>query len=373
MNAPEPTEPIAPAGGTTSPFPPDRKPPLVSVIIPTLNCAHEVDACIAALRAQDYPASRFEVIVADNGSTDGTMEALQTLGVMTVVRPERGRSRALNTGLAASRGEIILTTDMGCVAQPDWISTVVACFADPEVGCVAGEIRMLPSGDNMALRYQARNNYMSPLHALSRRKLPYLPFADGANASFRRAVFEEIGGFEESFFKGADVEICYRLLVMTGYKLVFCPDCVTEETGEPDLKALLRQRFRMGMSANLMRTRFPEFYADAQNSASLRQRYWWTRAKLASLGWFLAGMARGDRNAVEDAIVRYLMGVAQSRGARYGVRYLQQQPVQPKPLDPERLKEFTARLDRLAERVVLRRVRPDQITTRQDAPPAERH
>ena len=241
-----------------------------------------------------------------------------------------------------------------------WISSVVACFADPDVGCVAGEIKMIPSGDNLALRYQARNNYMSPLHALSRRQPPYLPFADGANASFRRAVFEAIGGFEESFFKGADVEICYRLLVLTDYKLVFCPDCVTEETGEPDLKALLRQRFRMGMSANLMRARFPEFFACGENRASFRKLYWSTRKNLAGLAQFLAGIARGDRHATEDAIVRYLMGLAQSHGARHGARYLHLQPVQPTPLNRERLKEFMARLDSLDERVIMRRMLPTQ-------------
>ena len=54
--------------------------PFASVIIPALNCAHEVDACIAALRAQDYPAERFEIIVVDNGSTDGTAERLERHG-----------------------------------------------------------------------------------------------------------------------------------------------------------------------------------------------------------------------------------------------------------------------------------------------------
>lgn len=330
--------------------------PFVSIIIPTLNCAHEVDACIAALRAQDYPASRFEIIVADNGSTDGSTARLEKLGVKVVVRPERGRSRALNAGLAAARGDIILTTDMSCIARPDWVSKVAACFADPQVGCVGGEIGLIRTHDNLALRYQARSGYMSPLHALKRQKLPFLPFADGANASFRRVVFEEIGGFEESFFKAADVEICYRLLVLTDYKIVFCPDCVVEETGEPDLKALLRQRYRMGMGSNLMRARFPDFYANGESRKTLRERYWSAREYLAGLAHFAASLARGDRPAVEDAVVRYLMGLAQSLGARHGVRHLQRQPVQPTPVDGERLQEFMTRMDRLNERVIMKRV-----------------
>ena len=333
------------------------EPPFVSIVIPTLNCAHEVDACIAALRAQDYPASRFEIIVADNGSTDDSTVRLEKLGVKVVVQPERGRSRALNAGLAAARGEIILTTDMSCIARPDWISQIVACFEDPRVGCVGGEIEMIRSHDNLALRYQARNGYMSPLHAAARRKIPFLPFADGANASFRRAVFEEIGGFEESFFKAADVEICYRLLVLTHYKILFCPDCVVEETGEPGLKALLRQRYRMGLGSSLMRVRFPEFYAGGENNNTLKARYWSARENLTGLVRFFAMLARGDRPAMEDAFVRYLMGLAQSLGVRHGGHHLQRQAVQPTPVDSERLKAFMARMDKLDERVLMKQAK----------------
>jgi cellulose synthase/poly-beta-1,6-N-acetylglucosamine synthase-like glycosyltransferase len=334
--------------------------PFVSIVIPALNCAHEVDACIAGLRAQDYPADRFEIVVADNGSTDGTPEKLEKLGVKVVSQPQRGRSRALNAGLAAARGEIILTTDMSCVARPDWIGKVVACFADPDVGCVAGEIGMIPSGDNLALRYQARNGYMSPLHALSRRRLPFLPFADGANASFRRAVFDAIGGFEDSFFKAADVEICYRLLVLTDWKIAFCPDCVVEETGEPDLRALLRQRYRMGMGTHLLRARFPQFYETAGADRSLRQRYWSARESLANVARLGAATFRLDRAVLEDALVGYLMTKAQRWGYRRGADHLRRQAQQPSPLDAARLRQFMARMDRLDERVVLRRL--------QDAP-----
>jgi len=230
------------------------------------------------------------------------------------------------------------------------------CFEDPRVGCVGGEIEMIRSHDNLALRYQARNGYMSPLHAVTRQKIPFLPFADGANASFRRAVFEEIGGFEESFFKAADVEICYRLLVLTNYKILFCPDCVVEETGEPGLKALLRQRYRMGLGSNLMRVRFPEFYAGGENNKSLKARYWSVRENLLGLAHFAASLARGDRPAVEDAFVRYLMGLAQSLGTRRGVRHLQRQPVQPTPVDGEHLRAFMAEMDKLDERVIMKRV-----------------
>ena len=330
--------------------------PFASVVIPALNCIQEADDCIAALQAQDYPADRFEIIVVDNGSDDGTAERVQALGVHLERMPEKGRSKAQNAGLKAARGEIILTTDMGCIARPDWISNVVACFRDPAVGCVAGDITMLPTEDNMALRYQARKRYMSPLHALSRRKLPFLPFADGANSSFRRAVFDEIGGFESSFFKAADVEICYRILVLTEWKIVFCPDCLMQEAGEPDLKTLQHQRYRMGMGSHLLRARFPAFYEQVEDdsNAGLRERYWAWRERMGNAGRWLGALLTLDRAYLEDSLVEWLMARARQRGERDGAAHLDRQAVQPEPIDDARLRTFMARMDRLDERVLLR-------------------
>ena len=334
--------------------------PFASVIIPALNCVHEVEDCIAALRAQDYPANQFEIIVVENGSTDGTAERAAQLGVVLKRMPEKGRSRAQNAGLSVARGEIILTTDMGCIARPDWISNVVACFRDPTVGCVAGDITMLPTGDNLALRYQARKRYMSPLHAFSRRSLPFLPFADGANASFRRAVFDEIGGFESSFFKAADVEIGYRILVLTEWKMLFCPDCLMQEAGEPDLKTLMHQRYRMGMGGHLLRARFPALYEQGNTaSTGLRERYWSLRERVSDALRGLKAFATFDRAFLEDSLVGYLMARAQRRGERDGAAQLQQQKVRPTPIDDARLRAFMAKLDTLETRVLLRRAHPD--------------
>lgn len=332
----------------------DASLPSTSVVIPALNCVDEVDACIAALRAQDYPPERLQIVVADNGSDDGTAEKLRDLGVQTVICKERGRSRALNAGLEAAIGDIILTTDMSCIARPDWVRQVVACFDDPEVGCVAGDIQMLPDTSNMALRYQMRNRYMSPLPAFNRRESPFLPYADGANASFRRKVFDEIGGFEDSFFKAADVEICYRLLILTDYKIVFCPDCLMEETGEPDLATLLHQRYRMGLGSHLLRARFPELYADKQSDQGFKQQYWSLRSRLRDAARTLGFILRGRREELEDTLVRRLMWRAQRKGERRGGDYLRKQATQPEPVDAQKTQTFIQRMPKiLDQRVVM--------------------
>lgn len=331
--------------------------PFVSVVVPVLNCVAEVAGFAACLRAQSYPPDRFEVIVADNGSSDGTFEAVERAGLIAVRRRERGRARALNAGLARARGEYILTTDISCRAARDWIEAVVATFrAHPRAACVAGDIRLLKTTDGPAIRFQERTQYMSPLLALSRNRLPFLPFADGANASFTRRLFDEIGGFEETFMKAADVEICYRLLVMTDYDIVFNRHALLWEPGEESLGALLRQRLRMGLGTQLLALRFPVLFAAAPTSGGLRNMYWKLcgelRAVLALLSANVNAVRGGSVAAAEDANVRFLMQLAQGMGRWRARREIARATSVPQPLDAARMSAFAARVEsELANRI----------------------
>lgn len=73
---------------------------MVSVVVPALDCADEVDGFVDAISRQRYPVERRELIVVDNGSTDATVARLKARGIEAAASPERGRSRALNVGIA---------------------------------------------------------------------------------------------------------------------------------------------------------------------------------------------------------------------------------------------------------------------------------
>lgn len=330
--------------------------PFVSVIVPALNCADDVDGFAEAMRTQDYPAARFEVIVVDNGSSDGTLERVRAAGLTGLQRMEKGRTKALNTGIAAAKGEFILTTDLSCIAEPNWIRSIVETFdAYPEAGCVAGDIRLRRTEQNAVLDFQERCNYMSPLLALERRRLPHMPFADGANASFRRTVFDEIGGFEETFMKAGDVEICYRLLVLTKYTIVFNPNALMWEPGEPSLRALLHQRLRMGLGQHLMQMKYPTLYAGTPKAGA--RVLWWklndeARAILRLLKLNLAWLLGGERTTAIDADIRMLMGWAQWYGGIRARSEIAQKGIQPPAIDAEILKRFVEQPDPLAGRII---------------------
>lgn len=332
--------------------------PFVSVVVPALNCAEDVRGFADSMKKQDYPADRFEVIVVDNGSSDDTFGRSRAAGLVALQRKEKGRARALNTGVEAARGEIIMTTDLSCRAEPHWIRTVVDTFsAHPEAGCVAGEIKLLRTTGGAVIDFQERSSYMSPLLALNRTRLPFMPFADGANASFRKRVFDEIGGFEESFVKAADVEICYRMFVLTDYMLVFNRSALMWEPGEPSLRALLHQRFRMGIGWNLMRMKYPALYETKKAPFNPRRASWKVRAninKTAKLAALNLGLVFGkDHDAAFDANIRQLMSWFQWYGRHYGLWWLNRRGIRPTPVDPEKLSRFLATDDPLNGRVGL--------------------
>lgn len=332
--------------------------PFVSIIVPALNCATDVKGFADAIRQQDYPPDRFEVIVVDNGSTDNTFESIRTSGLIALQRMERGRARALNTGIGAARGEIILTTDLSCRPEPHWISCVVQTFAaHPKAGCIAGEIKLLKTLDNTVIKFQERSNYMSPLLALNRTHFPFMPFADGANASFRKRVFDEIGGFEESFIKAADVEICYRMFLYTNYTLVFNRKALVWEPGEPSLRALLHQRFRMGIGWNLMCLKYPALYAPQRPASNARNTYWQLRQEIVSILRLLALNLRAlfgrNHEAAIDANIRQLMSWFQWYGRHYGRWWLKRRGIRPDPVDAAKLRQFMESAREIRSRVLL--------------------
>jgi cellulose synthase/poly-beta-1,6-N-acetylglucosamine synthase-like glycosyltransferase len=315
--------------------------PFVSVVAPALNCAEDVHGFAEAMRQQDYPADRFEMIVVDNGSSDNTLERARAAGMIALQRKEKGRARALNTGVKAARGEIILTTDLSCRAVPHWIRAVVETFSNhPKAGCVAGEIKLLRKTGGTVIDFQDRNDYMSPMLALNRTNLPFMPFADGANASFRKCVFDEIGGFEESFLKAADVEMCYRMFVLTEYSLVFNRSAIMWEPGEPSLRALLHQRFRMGIGWNLLQMKYPALYKIEKLSFNPRRIWWKMRGSINNIICLISlnlGLLFGRHHeAAIDANIRQLMSWFQWYGRHYGRWWLDRRGIRPEPVDIEK-------------------------------------
>ena len=108
--------------------------PSVSVLTPTLNSARTLAECLASVRAQDYPADRLQIVVADAGSSDDTPAIARSFGAEVVPNPLRTGEAGKSAALARATGDLILLLDSDNVLpDPGWLRRMVAPFADPAV------------------------------------------------------------------------------------------------------------------------------------------------------------------------------------------------------------------------------------------------
>ena len=197
--------------------------PRVSLLIAAHNEAETIGAKLDNILALDYPMEHLDVIIASDGSDDGTNAVVQRYaehGVRLLPLPRLGKAPALNAAAAAASGEILAFSDANSMFAPDAIRALVRPFADPQVGGVAGNQRYLRKesggGETSYWRFdrKLKQSQSRAGNAIS---------ATGAIYAIRRALFEPIpGGVTDDFFTSTGV-------VVRGYRLVFAPDAVAYE------------------------------------------------------------------------------------------------------------------------------------------------
>lgn len=226
----------------------DGAPPAVSVVIGTRNRPDHVTDCVQRVLKQHYP-SPIEVIVVDNGASDGATRAAiaaayendDRVRYMTEVRP--GLSRARNIGLSAARYPITAFLSDDIRVDPLWLLAVARGFdRHPEVSCVTGICppAYLDTTEQLlfeaAMAWGSRQGYDAVVHRYDSdtdRLHPYRTgsFATGANMSFRTERFRQLGGFDENLGPGTlarggeDLDAPVRVLA-AGDRVAFEPAAI---------------------------------------------------------------------------------------------------------------------------------------------------
>ena len=186
--------------------------PWLSVIVPVYNGGRDFVRCLDALRSSSgMPASAWELIVADDGSTDGSVQrAVEAAArVVTSPRARSGPAAARNAGAAVARGHLLLFVDADVLVTSDTLSQVVATLdALPSVAAVFGSYDDHPAASNFLSQY--KNLFHHYVHQTSRAEAT--TFWAGCGA-VRRAVFREVGGFDPRYDRPCieDIELGYRL------------------------------------------------------------------------------------------------------------------------------------------------------------------
>ena len=195
----------------------------VSVIIPSFNHARYLRECVDSVLAQDH--ATLEIIVVDDGSSDGSLEILRSYGSrIQLLQQQRGRqARARNLALGVARGELIAFLDSDDRYRPGRISAAVAAFAaQPQAALVWADHALIdeqgaPLGD---VRWAARD-------ADFRRELISGNPICNATATVRRAVLDEIGGFDERVPRVCDGAAWYQIAAR-GHAFVHLPQVVLD-------------------------------------------------------------------------------------------------------------------------------------------------
>lgn len=264
---------------------------MISVVIPCRDGARVLAKQLDALLSQQTSAE-FEIVVADNGSTDGTADLVRSYPDPRVRVVDAGRAPganvARNVGITAAKGEFILLTDADDVVHTGWIEAYHRAFLGGAEAVGGGLDRILDDGTLLA-----RERRLYP--ALSRKDV----FANGTNCGFTREVFSRVHGFDETFKLGADEVDFFWRVAEAGFMLEFVPGAVVSKVQRTDLKAAFVQYRNFGRGEARILDKFrPWWLGPAAMGAALQSIVWaaaWLsgvdrRKTTCSLAWNLGAL-----------------------------------------------------------------------------------
>ncbi|MCI0513365.1 glycosyltransferase [candidate division KSB1 bacterium] len=215
------------------PFSRNTDEPTVAVVITACNEAEHLPACLDSLHHLNYPVEKLQLILINDGSDDATPQLLQAFvqahahaRYLAIERNQSlltNRANALATGIACSDSELIVLTDADCIVPPDWIHEHVAEYS-PRTGLVAGitTIRTAVTGGSILEKIQALDwiYLLSIGTSAAQNQVPLS--CVGNNVSFRRQVYEEIGGYTRiGFSVTEDSAFLNAILQQTQWQVKF--------------------------------------------------------------------------------------------------------------------------------------------------------
>lgn len=215
----------------------------VSVIVPAYNEAANIAATVRSLVSSVYPA--LEVIVVDDGSSDGTADIVERMGlrgVRVIRQANAGKPAALNTGIRAARAGLLVLVDGDTVFQPDTVYRLVQGFADPTVGAISGNTKVANRrgllGSWQHLEYVIGFNLDRRMYDV----LECMPTIPGAIGAFRREVLLAVGGVPADTL-AEDTDLTMKVL-RTGWRVVYEEGAIAWTEAPSSLRQLWRQRYR---------------------------------------------------------------------------------------------------------------------------------
>ncbi|WP_265445790.1 glycosyltransferase [Flexivirga meconopsidis] len=219
--------------------------PLVSIIVPSYNEEPVLGNCVRAILGGDY--ENLEIILVDDGSTDRTADiaaelAAQHPRVRAISQANAGKGAALNAGIAASAGDVLMFVDADGIFATDTVRRMLAAFVSPTVGAVCGDDRPVNLDRTQTHLLAILNHAGTGMVRRALHLMGCLPIVSGNIGAFPRHVIEEVGTFNTETI-GEDLELTWRVH-RGGYRVAFEPRAVVYAEAPSTIRNLWRQRVR---------------------------------------------------------------------------------------------------------------------------------
>ena len=225
--------------------------PTVSVLVPVCNEADFISRCIQAILDNDYQSELVEVLVLDGASTDGTTEMVKAmvesgLRVQMISNPRRLVSHAMNLGIQAAKGEIVIRVDGHAIISPNFITLCVdSLLKHPEAWCAGGPVTTISTnivGRAIAGAMSSPVGVGNAMFRLGDYEGPVDTLAFGA---YWRWVFERIGGFDEELVRNQDDELNLRV-IQGGGVIYMNPQIRSHYYARSSFRKLTKQYYQYG-------------------------------------------------------------------------------------------------------------------------------
>lgn len=225
----------------------------ITVAVCTRNRRETIDACLSSLLEQDHPRDDYEVVVVDDGSTDGTAQIARRRArdegprVRVLTQAHEGLSAARNRAVADSDGHLICFLDDDAIASPGWVAAMAsAAQRHPGVDCFGG--RLLLRLEGRPPRTCGRESLGAALD-MGAEEQP-VERVKGSNMAIRRSAFERIGPFNPALVWRGDEDNWTHRLHGAGGRAMYVPDALVWHrrlASDLRLRSLLRARFGWGV------------------------------------------------------------------------------------------------------------------------------
>jgi GT2 family glycosyltransferase len=242
--------------------------PFISVIVPVLNEQRFIRATLHQLLAQNYDPERFELLVADGGSTDATQAIVRELArrhpqVRLLENPGGWSSAGRNAAVRAGQGDLFVVVDGHCdLRNPHYLADLAEAFARSGADCI-GRPQPLDVSDAtplqraIALARSSRLGHQPDSHIYSAAE-GFVP-PQSVAVAYRRSVFEKVGLFDETFDACEDVELNHRV-AQAGIRCFFTPKVAVHYYPRSSLAGLFRQMMRYGAGRVRLVWKHPESF-----------------------------------------------------------------------------------------------------------------